>query len=524
MSTMDIEELKKLINIEKEIGQYVKLRKKGNLLWGLCPFHEEKTSSFAVNIDKSFYHCFGCGVHGDIFTFIMKKDRLDFTEAVKFLAEKNGVKISFQPKNLTDILEKATTLYEKHLSKESIDYLKNRGLNADIIKKFKIGYADGNICCEELLKEYSLEDMQNTGICGISKQDRFRNRIVFPIINREGKTVGFSGRSTDGSQPKYLNSPETSIFHKSYHLYNENNLAFDKDTILVEGYLDVISLYQKGFQSVAAMGTAISLQQLATIMRFSNNLYVMLDGDIAGKKAIFSNIDKLLYILKPNKKIYICNLEKDMDPDSFVQKGGEIREVLSSAVPIIDWTWNNIINYEKGRTPDAIAIKYSKLDEIINMISNSHIKKAYKQELENRIKQLKTDLTTKIPVNLLPEEKILAILCKKPELILDVIEELITVKFSDENYDKIRENLINDICNNTNNHENILKKLYEETPNLQNLLISKSFPYIICNRSFALRYLRDQIQAVSSKKAVNLISVPRGDSEEGNNDKETINQ
>ena len=335
-----IEKIKEEIDIVQLIGEYVYLKKSGANHVGLCPFHSEKTPSFTVSESKQIFHCFGCGEGGDGIKFIMLRENLDFIEAVKFLAEKYNIQLDGNfgekednKKPLYDLMRAAALYYHENLTKYPfvVDYLKSRNISYEMAKKFGLGYAkdswDGllNYLSE---KGYSHEEMIKVGLIGRSKNsdkyfDKFRNRLIFPIIDTKSRVIAFGGRVFDDSLPKYLNSQESVIFNKGYNLYALNLISKNsnrKKIILVEGYMDVISLYSKGVNyGVASLGTALTTNQAKLLKRYGEEIYVCYDGDSAGIKATLRAIDVMLD-LGIDPKIIV--MPPGIDPDDFINKKG----------------------------------------------------------------------------------------------------------------------------------------------------------------------------------------------------------
>ncbi|MFV0483964.1 MAG: DNA primase [Bacteroidales bacterium] len=342
-----IEQIKESANIEDIVGEYVRLKRRGVNFIGLCPFHNEKTPSFTVSPSKGICKCFGCGGGGNIFNFIMQIENLSFVESVKFLAKKYGIEIEEkeetaeekEAKNLRESMMVATDFADKHFQRNlwetkegkaiALEYFRQRGLRDDIIKKFNLGYA-----LEEKLafttfaqkKGYKLSVLTASGLTiqrDDWKVDRFAGRVMFPIHSVSGRTIGFGGRvmSTSDKSAKYLNSPESEIYHKSrvlYGIFQAKKTITQKDKcFLVEGYTDVISMHQAGIENVvASSGTALTDEQIRLIKRFTNNVTVVYDGDAAGIKASMRGIDMLLH---QGMHIKIIALPEGEDPDSFAK-------------------------------------------------------------------------------------------------------------------------------------------------------------------------------------------------------------
>ncbi len=330
-------------NIVDLISDYIELKKSGVNYLGLCPFHNEKTPSFSVSEAKQFYHCFGCGVGGDSIDFIMRIENLPFIEAVKLLAEKNGIELNEQTDEDIKRIEEQERFYlinrdaaryffdnlkEKPYVKE---YLKNRGIEEKIINAFGIGYAldswDGLL---KFLKSrnYTEEEIFDAGLIGRRKDntgyyDKFRNRVIFPIINTRDKVIGFGGRVMGDEMPKYLNSQDTKVFLKGNNLYGLNliNKLKNRDRILlVEGYMDVIALYSNGIKySVASLGTALTENQCKLLKRFGREIYICYDSDDAGRKAT-SKAFELLKSLDIEAKAIV--LPEGYDPDDYIKDEG----------------------------------------------------------------------------------------------------------------------------------------------------------------------------------------------------------
>ncbi|MCF0140866.1 MAG: DNA primase [Mogibacterium sp.] len=337
-----IDELKMTVNIVDVIGREVSLKKAGSTYKGLCPFHSEKTASFNVNEEKQFYKCFGCQASGDVISFVQNYYKIPFMDSVEKLCEEYGIsmpeKISSGPKidydKFYDINAKAARFYFNNLTSgknAGYTYFKNRGLKDEIIKKFGLGFAPNSWTSlyDYLKKEgVSDEDMLKLGLVIKGKKglyDKFRNRVMFPIINTQGKVIGFGGRVLDDSKPKYLNSDESDIFLKKNNLYglNLSRSAINSDDriIMVEGYMDVISLYQAGVENVAAsLGTALTDNQAKLISRYTKNVVLSYDSDNAGISAAIRGID---VIRKAGGYVKVVRIENAKDPDEFVKKFGK---------------------------------------------------------------------------------------------------------------------------------------------------------------------------------------------------------
>ena len=384
-----IRELLAKINIADIVGQYVTLQNKSGRLWACCPFHNEKTPSFSVSPEKGYFHCFGCGKGGNAIHFVMEMEKMTFPEACTYLAEKVNLPVPAHTDNAQYEKRKAerAKIYEmnkiaaryfhkmlfSNAGKGALAYLRRRGLSDATIRTFGLGYAENGWdgLLNLLQKEgYTRQDMQMAGLvkAGDGKcYDLFRNRAMMPIINSFSEVIGFGGRVMDDSQPKYLNSPETAAFNKSKNLYNLNIVRKQKNIqylILVEGYMDVIALYQYGIAgSVATLGTALTQDQARLLARYTNLVYVSYDGDSAGKKATLRAIDILK---KENLECRIIGIPGGEDPDEYLKgKGREAYlKLLKTARGTIDYQFDaaaepyDLANaFEKEKyTKDCIAI------------------------------------------------------------------------------------------------------------------------------------------------------------------------
>lgn len=350
------------VDLVDVVSEYVQLRKSGRAYLGLCPFHSEKTPSFNVNADRQFFHCFGCGAGGDVFSFVMKVEQLTFPETLQKLADRAGIVIE-QPHKEEDSPKQSAkqSMYEAHqlvaklyhyvlmstpYGTEARRYLEKRGISAQIIEEFQIGFApDSWDFLTQWLKKrhFSPELMAEAGLLAKSEHgrifDRFRGRVMFPIHNTQGEVIGFGGRSLNGAHPKYLNSPESPLFNKSTTIFNQHRArAFmrrRKQAILFEGYVDVISAWQAGFQQgIATMGTAITEQQARMIRKNVEQVIICYDGDAAGQEATEKAINLLQEV---GCTVRIAPLPAGMDPDDYIRKHGAesfSQQVLLRAMPI----------------------------------------------------------------------------------------------------------------------------------------------------------------------------------------------
>ncbi len=338
-----IQDLVSKADIVDIIQPRITLKKKGRNYQACCPFHDEKTPSFTVSPDKQFYYCFGCGAHGNVIGFLMAFDRMEFVEAIEHLASHLGLEVPREKSAIVEntaplftILQATSEYYQKQLRQhpDAISYLKNRGLTGEIAKQFMIGFAP--TAWDNLIHEFKnplqQKDLIHAGML-IEKPnsrpfDRFRNRVMFPIRDVRGRIIAFGGRTITNEQPKYLNSPETPVFHKSQELYGLYELRQTQKNsshiLVVEGYMDVVSLHQHGIHyGVATLGTAINPKHIQKLLRFSSCLVFCFDGDNAGKAAAWKALTMSLPLLRDDVEFRFLFLPEREDPDSWVQKIGQ---------------------------------------------------------------------------------------------------------------------------------------------------------------------------------------------------------
>lgn len=379
----NVEDIKERLSIEEVVGQYVSLKQAGSNLKGTCPFHAEKTPSFVVSPLRQTYHCFGCGVGGDIFTFTQEIEGVDFRGALKMLADKAGVTLTYDKGTKRDdadtlfsILESATAFYEQQLeiNKRAQAYLKERGLHADTIRSFRIGFApdswDGVL--NHLKKEgYTDDDIEKAGLIKQGERgvyDRFRSRIMFPVTDSVGRVVAYSGRifdKEDDKTGKYINSPETALYHKSKILYGYDRArqAIRKTNfaILVEGQMDLIMTHQAGYSnSVALSGTALTPEHITLLGRMSHNLVIALDADAAG---IASAGKSAKAALRAGFDVKIAALPDGADPADMLASGDVSvwKNVVKESRHIVDF----LLNYYREHSDDDRAFKRAVEKEVL---------------------------------------------------------------------------------------------------------------------------------------------------------------
>src|SRR5215475_2825236 len=406
-----VDELRSRLSIAGVIGGRVRLVKRGRDHTGLCPFHKEKTPSFTVSEEKGFFHCFGCGAHGDVVGFVMRSDNLSFPEAVERLARDAGMQVPAsspeerqreeQRATLHSTLEAATAWFEAQLragvGRPGLDYFKRRGLQDETIARFRLGYApDSRSGLKDALGKAGMSEalMLEAGLLirpedGRPTYDRFRGRVMFPISDRRGRVIAFGGRILDQGEPKYLNSPETPLFHKGRTLYGQAQAARaareSGEIVVCEGYMDVIALAEAGFAgAVAPLGTALTEGQIAELWRLAAEPILCFDGDAAGQRAAGRAVERALPLLQPGKSLRFAVLPPGEDPNSLIRSQGEaaMREVLDGARPLIDMLWDLELTARPADTPERRAGFRQRLRERARRIGDRTVQDDYRNEID----------------------------------------------------------------------------------------------------------------------------------------------
>ena len=413
-----LDELRARLPVSEVVGKRVKLRKAGREWKGLSPFNQEKTPSFFVNDQKMAWFDFSSGKNGSIFDFVMMTEGVTFPEAVERLAAQAGVplpKVSAEDevreqhrRSLNDVVELAAQFFQSSLASrdgaKARGYLADRGLDPATQLKFRIGYAPAE---RFALKEHlggqgvSVEDMIEAGLLVSGDDipvpyDRFRDRVMFPITDLRGRVIAFGGRALEkDAQAKYLNSPETPLFHKGGTLYNiaAARAAAHKgaSVIVVEGYVDVIALVSVGFEaSVAPLGTALTSDQLVLLWKMADEPILCFDGDGAGRRAAYRAVDLALPLLKPGKSLKFASLPDGQDPDDLVRSGGQqaVAEVLSAARPLSQMLWMRETEAGDLDTPERRAAFEARLSEVMASIGDETVRKYYRREFGERLRRL----------------------------------------------------------------------------------------------------------------------------------------
>jgi DNA primase len=415
-----LDELRSRIPLGDLVGRRVRLTRSGREHKGLCPFHNEKTPSFYVVEDKGFFHCFGCGAHGDAIGFVMRADNLDFIEAVERLAGEAGIAVPQQTpqereraqrqKTLIEALAAAAQFYEAQLwtptGARARDYLSARGLDEDTIRQFRLGWApeDRQALRRALGSEYPEALLHEAGLLRVpddsgTPYDYFRGRVMFPIGDRAGRVIAFGGRTIGDGQPKYLNSPDTPVFEKGRVLYAwaaaRAALARQPDggaaIIVVEGYMDVIALHRAGLATaVAPLGTALTELQLHELWRLSPEPVLCFDGDTAGQSAALRVLDRALPILRPGRSLRFVTLPPGEDPDSLIRGAGgsAFAAMLAGARPLSEMLWQTELAARPIDTPERRADLERRLMAHAGLIANRAVQSEYRRFLRDRLFQL----------------------------------------------------------------------------------------------------------------------------------------
>ncbi len=419
-----LDEIRARVPLSDVIGKRMKLTRAGREYKGCCPFHKEKTPSFTVNNEKGFYHCFGCGVHGDVIRFLTDHDNLKFMEAVEQLAGIAGMTVpkptpeeakKFQRQmSLYDLMEAAARYYEQQLdrseNKRILDYFLQRGLSLETVKSFRLGYApEGDTLQQYLQKQgFKLEDMVDAGL--VKKSERrqgetypfFRHRVIFPVTDFQGRIVAFGGRVLPGADkeaPKYINSPETAIFHKGRNLYGlsrARKVIGDGETVIVvEGYMDVIALAQAGFRAaVAPLGTALTESQIEELWKVmpesGKNPVLCFDGDTAGQRAAGRAMERVLPILKPDHTVRFAFLPDGQDPDDLIKAEGRsaMQSIINNAVSLFEMVWQEESKGRNFNQPEQKAGFRAALEKRARQIADMSVQQFFIQEINQRVNDI----------------------------------------------------------------------------------------------------------------------------------------
>jgi DNA primase len=485
-----LDEIRSRIGLAELVGRKVRLQKRGREHVGLCPFHNEKTPSFAVVEEKGFFHCFGCGAHGDAIGFVMRAESLSFPEAVERLASEAGLELPvFDPQErakaehratLGDVLERACRWYEEQLRKPAgragLDYLRRRGLDDDTIAAFRLGFAPASgLKAATGVDEARLVEggLMLAAEDGRPSRDFFRDRVTFPIADRRGRIVAFGARALGDEKPKYLNSRDTDLFHKGRALYNLSKArAVAADTgrlVVAEGYMDVIAFHQAGIGSaVAPLGTALTEEQLQLLWKIVPEPIVCLDGDAAGIRAALRAAERALPLVTPGHSLRFALLPEGEDPDSLLRAHGPdaLAKALEGTTPLAELLWRATTADQPADTPERRAGLRQALLDRAKVIADPVVREYYRREFDERFQRSfsppsqppsgragsrgappsrpSSGLLRRYQVNPTEwrERAMLAAILNRPVLLSHLAEDLAHIDFANARLDSLRRRLV----------------------------------------------------------------------------------
>ena len=510
-----LDDLRLKVSLASVVGKKVKLTKRGNEYIGLCPFHKEKTPSFTLSEEKGFYHCFGCGAHGDVVSFLINNEHLSFMEAVETLAHMAGMEVpksspqeeqkAAHQNSLYEIMEKACCFFEKKLyepeGKEALAYLHKRGLTDEDIHHFRLGYApQNNQLRTTLLKQnYSEKDLIALGLvrrsaqAGRENHDYFYDRVMFSIADRRNHIIAFGGRVMVKAEPKYLNSPESVLFHKGENLYalpqSLETMRQTRKAVLVEGYMDVIALHKIGVtNAVAPLGTALTENQIEILWKTSPEPIICFDGDAAGMKAAERASRRVLPILKEGYSLKFVFLPDGLDPDDFAKLKGKkaFEKLLDGAKPLSWLLWQTLTVGKKFETPEHFAALEKDIQNLLQNIKNTTVRSYYEKEFKMELKKFTKETmyqnknstrkhnTPTLKVSVIPTlspysndiKMLLTYLILFPNLYAHYMERLSYLKIKDRKVLRLLEILNNELTENpginANDFKYLLKNKYSK--------------------------------------------------------------
>ncbi len=492
--------LRSRVNVSDVVRKRVVLTKRGAEYSGLCPFHDEKSPSFTVNDIKRFYHCFGCGAHGDAIKFVSETSGLGYRESAIKIAEDYGIeipKLSKQEEKLYEeidqiyhVLNLAADFFQSKLNDKAKSYLQSRLIGPKIIDDFSLGYAPSGGALKEHLesKKISMLMMSKAGLIGKGEDGRvydiFRERIIFPIKNIYGKVIGFGGRTMGDAMPKYLNSPETIVFKKNETLYGEDKAIGEAyrlgNMIVVEGYMDVIALQAAGFKNtVASLGTAITTGHIQKLWRSADEIIICLDGDSAGIRACYKVIEQALPQVTYNKKVSFVILPSGSDPDDVIKNSGanKFKALLEQRLSLSEMIWYLETSGKAPTSAEGKAALEHKLENYADAVTDATLKRNFArffkdsmwQYLNNKKQNKKSaahiELPTQMTESSMLEHSILSVLVKLPQLLCDnnVQETLSAIHFTNKDLGAFRDYLLGHITQNQEIDSERLSKIIEKT-------------------------------------------------------------
>ena len=535
-----LDEIKLRLKVSQVVGKSVQLKKRGKEFIGLSPFKNEKSPSFTVNDEKEFYHCFSSGEHGNIFDFLMKTKSIGFGEAVRSLAAEAGMqpfrfsnfdkKKDLRFQNYKNILKDYSDHFHKQLfssnNQEAKEYLLKRGLNKNTIEEFQLGYVPWqNNFYEELLTKYSEEEINLTGLFYKNDKtgkfiDRFNSRVIFPINNITGNTIAFGGRIIrDGKLAKYINSPETEFYKKGSMIFNLDKAkdlrSETEEVLIVEGYMDVVSVYSSGIKNVISnSGTALTQRQISLIWKFFSNPIICLDGDESGQKAALRIAEKLFPLINEKNKIYFSIMPDGTDPDDYIKQKGknEFLNLLKEKKIIQSFIWDYHLSKIDQNNPYEISKFEKEIKSLSYSIQDETLKKYVLEDFLEKIKRLTPIQNSKQNYKyfsfkknknfqVLKETKILHqkrkdlskiqiiefsilyIILNFLELVSKKIEELSQIKFLSEKNEELKNTIITSLVNGQNSEDIKLKIKIEHSKIIEEINENSNIQIITKNKN-----------------------------------------
>ena len=530
-----LDEIKLRLKVSQVVGKSVQLKKRGKEFIGLSPFKNEKSPSFTVNDEKEFYHCFSSGEHGNIFDFVMKIKSIGFGEAVRTLAAEAGMqpyrfskidkKRELRFENYKNIFKDYSQYFHQQLfltnNKDALDYLLKRGLNKNTIEEFQLGYVPWkNDFYENLLKKYTEEDLNLTGLFYKNDRtgkyiDRFNSRIIFPVNNISGEPVAFGGRIIrEGKLAKYINSPETEFYNKGSMIFNldkaKDSRAATDEVLIVEGYMDVVTIYSSGIKNVIAnSGTALTERQIDLIWKFFSNPIICLDGDESGQKAALRIAEKLFPLINEKNKIYFSIMPDGKDPDDYIKQNGKdaLLNLLNDKQIIQSYIWSHYLSKVDQSNPFEVSKFEKEIKKLSYSIKDEILKKYVLEDFLEKIKKLtpiqnsrqnynykkfnkKKDFQILKETQLLHQKKkdlsktqiiefsILFIILNYSEIAIKKLDELSEIEFLSEKNENLKNIIINSLTEGKNKDDigktiNLeFKKIIEEIKENSNIQIT----------------------------------------------------
>ena len=474
-----LEDLRQRVPLSDLIGKRVKLTRKGRRYSGLCPFHSEKTPSFSVVDDQGFYHCFGCGAHGDAISFLRETDGLDFMEAVERLAGMAGLTVprsapedpqrTRQRKAALDILEETARFFQAALQRDdgagAARYIAGRGLGEATVATYRLGYAPrAGLRAALSARGFSDDDMLAAGVIRRSERDGqlfdyFRDRVMFPIEDRQGRVIAFGARALGDAQPKYLNSGEGPTFSKKNVLYGwvqaREGLRRKLPLVVAEGYMDVIAIQQSGVATaVAPLGTALTEEQIAHLWKLHDEPVLCFDGDAAGQRAQLRALERLLPVLQPGRSARLALLPEGQDPDDLLRSEGAegFLKILSTARSLIDSLWESLAAQHDLRQPEQRAEFWQAVRGQVRAIGHNQVRSAFADEIEARIAAMRAAGRGLARQGGMPRPRlrrpaagaihrhraICALILAHPSLVPDLYETLLSIDSGDQGLERVK--------------------------------------------------------------------------------------